>query len=120
MEAKSIDPSRTTAGSHAGQAVVPSRTDALSLLVEAVGETCSEKAAALSMGLAPDYWSKVKSGEKPEPRIKRLTDLPELTQRAMCRRWARQLKMRVSDEDAQRQAVTDLAAAAVRALQEIA
>lgn len=104
-----------------GQAVDPAGTDFLSLLVAAVGETCTEKDAQLSLGL-PDasYWSKVKSGDKPAPRIDRLTLLPERTQRDLCARWARQLRMRVADEDRTRVAMARAVKAMTEVLAEIA
>jgi hypothetical protein len=118
MEAKSLVPTRTSDSPSVGQGLVPDGANGLSLLIAAVDETCSDKEASISLGL-PDaaYWSKVKSGEKPEPRIKRLTDLPLSTQREYCRRWARQLGLRVSEQDAQQQAALHLVKAAVSYLE---
>lgn len=117
MEAKALVPMRTNSGPSDGQALVPERTNGLSLLVAAVSETCTEKDAAISLGL-PDqsYWSKVKSGDKPAPRIDRLTELPIGTQRTMAERWARQLGLRVIAEDDERRAALELAESALRYL----
>jgi len=121
MEAKAVVSARTSEGTRDGQLVVPARASGLSLLVAAVAETCSEKEAHIALGL-PDapYWSKVKSGDKPAPRVDRLTDLPEVTQREMCKRWGRQLGMRMSTEDAKAAAVADLIEVAARAVRELA
>jgi hypothetical protein len=121
MEGKALAPRGTNAGPSSGQPVVLKKTNGLSLLIEASDESPeSQKEIAHSLGL-PDatYWSKVKVGEKPAPRIDRLTDLPEATQRAYVTRWGRQLGMCVSDADAKTQALGDLAEAAVRALRAI-
>jgi hypothetical protein len=77
MEVQTVDPTRSIDGASAGPVVVPPGTDGLTLLVESVSETCSDKEAYLALGL-PDatYWSKVKGRAKPEPRIRKLTDLP--------------------------------------------
>lgn len=109
-------------GTKAGPAAEALGTTGLSLLVEGASDTaCSDKEIAYALGL-PDasYWSKVKSKEKPAPRIDRLTDLPPSVQRAMCRRWAITLRLRVSEEDAKAAAALDLAAAAIRFMQESA
>jgi hypothetical protein len=117
----SLAPERTTSGSPDGQGVVPSGSDGLSLLRDAVASTCSDKEAYLALGL-PDasYWSKVKRGEKPEPRIGRLTDLPPATQREYVKRWGRQLGMHVSDASVQQRAVGELLSAAVNVMRELA
>lgn len=102
-----------------GQAVDPDGSDGLSLLVGSCEATCSDKDAYLSLGL-PDapYWSKVKRRAKPDPRIKKLTDLPIETQREYVRRWGRQLGMRVTDEDRQRHVIAELLYSAANAMRE--
>lgn len=121
MEGKAVVRASTTVRPHEGQVVVPEKTNGLSLLIEAVDHTCSDKEAQIALGLPdPTYWSKVKGREKPAPRIDRLTDLPEQTQREMCKRWGRQLKMTVSDEDTRRQVLAEVIEAAARAIREIA
>src|SRR5688500_15453441 len=110
MEAKALVPARTIVGPLEGQAVVLERTNGLSLLIGAVSESgCSEKEAAHSLG-CPDqtYWSKVKSGDKPAPRIDKLTALPEPAQREYVKRWGKQLGMRVSDEDTRTRVLADV------------
>ena len=117
----SLDRPRTNDGAVEGQAVVPPRTTGLTLLVDAVTRSgCSEKEVAIALG-CPDapYWSKVKSGEKPAPRITRLTDAPLPVQREYVRRWGRTLGMRVSDESSQRAAIADLICAAAKAMREV-
>lgn len=121
MPVQAFAPQRTNGGPSDGQGVVPEGTNGLSLLVASVAETCSEKEAAFALGLADQaYWSKVKAGEKPAPRIDRLTELPITTQRDMCARWSRQIGMHVTTEDARRRAVANLVKAAAEALAEIA
>lgn len=101
--------------------VQPQQRNLFELLIEAVDETCPQKVAAHSLGLADEtYYSKCKTGERPAPRADRVTELPEETQRAICAKWGRQLGMRVSEEDARVRAIADLARAAVNALAEIA
>lgn len=84
--------------------------------VEATG--CTEKEAALAQGYGAAYWSRVKTGEK-AAHLDRLARLPVHVQREFVKRYAHQLKMTVREEDARARAISDLAAAAVRALQEI-
>lgn len=121
VEVQALAPARTIAGPADGQGLVPSGTNGLSLLMAAVSETCSEKEAAHALGLSDQaYWSKVKSGEKPAPRVDRLTELPIETQRRMAQRWCHQLGMHVTSEDARRRAVANLVKAAAEALAEIA
>jgi len=111
---------RSTYGPATGQAVVPAPADGLTLLVDACEDTLSDKEAYIALGL-PDatYWSKVKTREKPAPRIPKLTDLPEPAQREYCKRWARQLRMHVSDEDDRRTALNEAVCALAHALRVI-
>ncbi len=121
-EGQPVDRARSIAGSANEQAVVqPRQRNLFELLVEGVEETCPDKVAAPALGL-PDqsYYSKCKVGERPAPRVDKVTDLPEETQRAICAKWARQLKMRVSEDDARVRVIAELARAAVNALEEIA
>jgi len=122
MEVPKADLCRTNTGTDAGPDGVPDGTDGLSLLIDGAKDSgCSEKAIYLSLGL-PDhsYWSKVKTREKPEPRIRTLTNLPVEVQRAICTRWARMLGLKVSTENAQQQAAINLVKAAADFLSESA
>lgn len=120
LEVQSVVPRRESDSPAVGQGLDQPRTDGLTLLIQAVSETCSEKEASIALGL-PDaaYWSKVKSGDKPAPRIQKLTDLPHATQREYVKRWGRQLGMHVTDEDTRRRAITDAVSAMANALREI-
>jgi hypothetical protein len=121
MEVKRLGPTRTTTGPADGQGLGPAGTNGLSLLVDAVSQTCSEKEAAYALGLSDQtYWSKVKNGEKPAPRVDRLTELPEATQRHYVERWGRQLGMRVTTEEATRVKVARLVKACVEVMEDIA
>jgi hypothetical protein len=121
VEVQSVVPTRTTDGTASGQALVPVETSGLSLLIASVDETCTDKAAYLALGLSDaSYWSKVKSGEKPAPRVDKLTDLPVETQRAYVVRWGRQLGMKVSTEESRTRAIAELVECAAKALREIA
>jgi hypothetical protein len=121
VEVQPVVPARTTEGTSHGQALVRHGATGLSLLIEAVGETCSDKEAYLALGLSDaPYWSKVKSGEKPAPRVDRLTDLPLETQREYVVRWGQQLGMKVSTEDSRTRVLAELVECAAKALREIA
>jgi hypothetical protein len=118
---QSIGPARTIDSPASGPRLDLSGTNGLSLLVEATQASgCPDKTMAISLGLPdPSYWSKVKSGEKPAPRITQLTNVPESVQREYVRRWGRQLGMRVSEADPQRQAAVTLVKAAAEFLAEV-
>jgi hypothetical protein len=123
MEEKPLTQPRAIASSAGEQEVTqPRAKDLLALIAEAVDEgTCSEKTAAISLGLpSPQYWSAVKAGERPAPRCNRVTDLPEHTQKETCKRWARQLGMRVSEHDERQEVLLNLVESAARALRVIA
>lgn len=121
MEGKGVDQMRSIAGPESGQAVDRSGqqelTQLLAASVEAVG--CTDKEAAISQGIDPAHWSRIKSGEK-AAHLDRVARLPESVQKEFVKRYARQLRMDVREEDAQRAAVVDLAEAAVRVLKVIA
>jgi hypothetical protein len=122
MEGKALTQARVNASSSDEHAVTPSGVkDLLTLVTEAVDHgTCSEKVAAVSLGLpSQQYWSAVKSRERPAPRLNRLTDLPESTQREICRRWAAQVGLRCSDENTQHRVLVNLVEAAVQAIREV-
>jgi hypothetical protein len=115
----STDRDGTIDRSRDGHAVVRDGSDGLSLLVGSCEATCSDKDAYLSLGL-PDapYWSKVKRRTKPDPRIKKLTDLPIATQREYVRRWGRQIGLRVIDEDRQQRMIAEVLHVAAAAMRE--
>ena len=92
-------------------------TSLLAASVEATG--CAEKEAALSQGYEPAYWSRIKSGEK-HAYLDRVGRLPESVQRAFVTRWACQLRLRVSEGDAQKHAAANLLKAAADFLAESA
>lgn len=90
------------------------------LLVSSCEETgLQEKDAARSQGYDPKYWPRIKSGEK-AAHLDKIAGLPLKTQREFVTRWARMLKMRVSDDDSQKRALLQLVRAATEALDEIA
>lgn len=115
MEGKALSLRRESAAPAEVQEV--SLTKLLAGAVEDTG--CSEKDAAISQGYPPNYWSRIKSGEK-AAHLERLTKLPESVQREFVKRYARQLRMDVREEDAQRAALVDLVESAARALRVIA
>lgn len=115
MEVKPLSPARESAAPSAGKEL--SLTRLLAESVEAVG--CSEKDAAISQGYEPNYWSRIKSGEK-QAHLERVSRLPEPVQREMCARWGRQLGMHLTTEDTRRRVVANLVKAAAEALAEIA
>lgn len=92
-------------------------TSLLAASVDAVG--CSEKEAARDMGYDPAYWSRIKAGDK-AAHLERIARLPEKVQREFVKRYAQELKMRVSDEDSKTRALAELVECAARALKEIA
>lgn len=90
------------------------------LLADCVSDLgCAEKDAARTLGYEPSYWSRIKAGEK-AAHLDRVTRLPAKVQQEFVKRWATQLKMRVSDEDSTKRAIVELARAAVTALEAIA
>ena len=90
------------------------------LLADAVECTgCAEKEAARSQGYEPTYWSRIKAGEK-AAHLDRVARLPERVQREFVGRWARQLRMRVTTDDSQKQAAINLVKAAADFLSESA
>lgn len=108
-EGKPLSLTGETAFPVAGKEVSPTR-----LLAEAVEATgCSEKDAAISQGYEPAYWSRIKSGEK-QAHLDRIGRLPERVQREFVKRYAQELKMRISEEDTERAAALELAEAALR------
>ena len=108
-------PTRETAAPSTGHELSLTR-----LLADCVADSgCSEKDAALSQGYEPNYWSRIKTGEK-AAHLERISRLPEKVQREFVSRWAQQLKMRVIDENSQQRAITALAKAALDVLSEIA
>jgi hypothetical protein len=90
------------------------------LLIEAVDATCSEKEAAIALGMDPTYWSKVKKGERPGPRLEKLDNLPERTQQDFAARYGRMLKMTVSTDDERRRMMLDALEAMTRAIKVMA
>lgn len=110
---KTLDPASQSLD-RAGQ------SELTSMLAEAVDAArVSDKEAARDMGYDPAYWTRIKNGEK-QAHLDRLSRLPATVQREFVRRYASELKMTVQDEDATKQAVVDLVAAAVRMLERIA
>lgn len=109
--------------SHTRESAAPAEVQEVSLtrlLAESVEETgCTEKDAALSQGYPPNYWSRIKSGEK-AAHLDRLTKLPPKVQRAFVAKYARALDLRVSDDNSAAAAIADLVVVAARALKEIA
>jgi hypothetical protein len=108
--------------SRGGEISRPSEGDNVSL-TRLLADACNdvgllEKEAALAQGYDPKYWPRCKSGEK-NAYLDRVQQLPLHAQREFVRRYARQLKMHVSDEDARRRALADLACAVTNALREI-
>ena len=96
---------------------VLSLTALLAASVSAVG--CAEKEAAITQGYEPTYWSRIKAGEK-SAHLERLSRLPESVQREFVTRWARLLRLRVSEGDAQKFAAANLLKAAADFLAESA
>jgi len=96
--------------------------DGLDLLIAGVADSgCQEKEAWMSLRMADhSYWGKVKSREKPAPRLTELTNLPPSIQRAFVARWACQLRLRVSEGDSQKHAAANLLKAAADFLAESA
>lgn len=92
-------------------------TELLAESVTAAG--CTDKEAAYAQGIDPAHWSRIKSGEKTQ-HLDRIARLPERVQREFVTRYARQLKMTVSDDDARKRAVAELVKAAAHVLSEIA
>lgn len=115
MEGTAVSPRRESAA--------PAQVQELSLtklLAGAVEETgCSEKDAAISQGYAPNYWSRIKAGEK-AAHLEPLSKLPQTVQREFVKRYARQLRMDVRDQDEQRAAIRDLVESAARAVKVLA
>jgi hypothetical protein len=120
MEVETVVPRAATAGAEDGPPVVLDGTTGLDLLIDAADEVSAQK-LHLSFGITdPSYWTKVKNGARPAPRIDQLLNPPVTVQRAMCRRWARMLGMHVTTEDHRRTVLAELIEAAGRALKEIA
>lgn len=121
LEGQSLSPARETAQPSDGKELSPARESSLTALLAAAidGQGCPEKVAARSQGYEPSYWSRIKSGEKPA-HLDRVAGLPESVQREFVKRWGRQLRMDVRDEDAQKAALAEVAEAALRALKVIA
>jgi hypothetical protein len=112
---QSVSPARESAA----PAEVP-EVSLTRLLAESVEETgCSEKDAALSQGYPPNYWSRIKSGEK-AAHLEKLSRLPVRVQQEFVRRYARELKMQVREMDARTVAALELAEAALRYVRESA
>lgn len=87
-----------------------------SLLSEAVDASrVSEKEAARDMGYDPAYWSRIKAGQK-AAHLDRIGRLPEKVQREFVKRYAQELKMRITEEDTERAAALELVETAIRYL----
>lgn len=119
VEVNSIDPRRESAVPSGGTSVSPT-----AILVRAVADEqgWQDKDAALSQGYEPNYWSRIKSGEKPA-QLERIARLPVKVQKRIVRRWGRALGMDIRDElpgDRQRRVLADLQCALANALREIA
>jgi hypothetical protein len=84
--------------------------------VEASG--CQHKEAALSAECQPDYWNRALNSERGLT-LNRLGKLPARVQREFIKRWAFELRLRVTDEDVRARVIANLARAAVEALTEI-
>jgi hypothetical protein len=121
FQGQTSDRHETTVGLAGGPGVERPGTNGLSLVLAAAADAhVSEKEMYLSLGITDaSYWSKVKVGLKPAPRIDLLLNLPKAVQRETCRRWARMLNLRVRDEDT-REVFTALIKAAADALEAIA
>jgi hypothetical protein len=105
---------------HNGQSMDrPSQRELTSLLVEAVQAAgCSDKEVAITQGIDPAHWSRIKSGEK-RAYLDRVGRLPLPVQREFVKLYAQELKMRVSEADPQRQAAATLVKAAAEFLAEV-
>lgn len=105
------------------ESVAPPEGNILSLtglLADSVDEAgYPEGNAARDMGYEPNYWSRIKSGEK-AAHLERIGRLPERVQRAFVTRWAGILRLRITDSDTQKHAAVTLLKAAADFLAESA
>lgn len=109
--------SQTRESAHPHEAEQLSLTD---LLAQSAAECgLQEKETAGTLGYDARYWSRIKSGEK-KAHLDPIAELPDKVQRLFLTRWAKQLKMTVSEDDTKKRALADLARACVTALAEIA
>ena len=108
--------------SHARENTHPSQGEkpSLTALLAECCEDCGmqEKDAALTQGYDPKYWPRIKSGEK-AAHLERIARLPVKVQREFVKRYGHALKLRVTDDDAQRRALADLACAVATAMREV-
>jgi hypothetical protein len=115
MEVEALSQARETPHPAQGE-----RVSLTALLAQTASEFgLQEKLTADTMGVDPRYWSRIKAGEK-KAHLDPVADFPEHVQRAFVTKWARMLKMNVSEQDATKRAVMDLAKAALAALEHIA
>jgi hypothetical protein len=121
-EVQSISRRRESADSPAGTSVSPTAILAQACEDERAWRGKENEIAARTQGYEPNYWSRIKSGEK-AAQLERIARLPVKVQKRFVRRYARALGMEVREEspaERQRRALADAQVALAHALRELA
>lgn len=121
-----LPPTEVTSSSHAREITSPAlgmSPSPTAILIRSVEDErgWQDKDGAYAQGYEPNYWSRIKSGEKPA-QLERIARLPVRVQKRFVRRFARALGMDVRDEtpaDRQRRALADLQVALASAMKEL-